>query len=87
MIEISMTEILIPSPHPSPQWGEGKDGGRFGYLKLEIGICLGFGICNLGFHTLCPMLSALYVFMGSIKFYPSEGEGIGDETEEESQDQ
>ena len=42
MIEISMTEILIPSPHPSAQWGEGKDGGRFGYLKLEIGICLGF---------------------------------------------
>jgi hypothetical protein len=58
MIEISMTEILIPSPHPSPQWGEGKDGGRFGYLKLEIGICLGFGICNLGFHTLCSMLYA-----------------------------
>ena len=45
MIEISMTEILIPSPHSSPQWGEGKDGGAF--RLFEIGDWDLFGIWNL----------------------------------------
>jgi hypothetical protein len=49
MIKISMTKISIPSPRPSPQWGEGKGEGCFGNLKLELRICLGFGIWNLGF--------------------------------------
>jgi hypothetical protein len=35
-----MIEILPPSPHSSPQWGEGKGEGRFGHLNLNIGICL-----------------------------------------------
>ena len=29
-----MTEILIPSPHPSPLGGEGWGEGRFGYWTL-----------------------------------------------------
>jgi hypothetical protein len=30
-----MTEILIPSPFPSPLGGEGKGEGRFGYLDIR----------------------------------------------------
>ncbi len=45
MTEISMTKISIPSPHPSPQWGEGKGEGRFGHL--DIGDWDLFGICYL----------------------------------------
>ncbi len=51
MTKISMTKISIPSIPPSPQWGEGKGEGRFGNSKLELRICLGFGIWNLGFHA------------------------------------
>jgi hypothetical protein len=38
------------SPTPTlPLEGEGEGGGEFGYLKLEFGAYLGFGICYLGF--------------------------------------
>jgi hypothetical protein len=50
------TKFKIPSPHSSPQWGEGK--GEGGHLILEFGAYLGFGICNLGFHTIFPMFHA-----------------------------
>ena len=31
-----MTEIRIPSPHPSPLGGEGKGEGRFGYYIIRM---------------------------------------------------
>ncbi len=37
-----MTEILIPSPHPSPLRGEGKGEGWFAYLTLDHS-CLAVG--------------------------------------------
>ena len=35
--------------------GEGKDEERFGYLKLEIGICLEFVIWDFKRYALCSL--------------------------------
>jgi len=42
-----MTEILAPSPHPSPLGGEGKGEGHFGYWTFDNWHL--FGISLLGF--------------------------------------
>jgi hypothetical protein len=49
MTKIPMTEIF-PSSDPSPLGREGEGEGRLGHWKLEIEICLEFGIWLLEFH-------------------------------------
>jgi hypothetical protein len=41
-----------------PNWKQ----NRFGHLGLVFGAYLGFGICDLGLLTLCPLLYALCSF-------------------------
>jgi hypothetical protein len=50
-----MWKHQIPNESQSPKY-ETKS---LGHLKLEFGAYLGFGICDLGIYTLCPMPYAL----------------------------
>jgi hypothetical protein len=46
-------------PHPFPlPLGRGWGEGCLGHLKLGIGAYLEFGICDLGFRTLCVLCFA-----------------------------